>query len=199
MKSPVFIHNKKVPVRDLLGFSATLEKYSELDSIISRLGSAKADLKSEASTFSKFTNEINDESTGNDNAEKIRFLCEQLELIDSKKTRGTLQWIFNERINEHFFCSNAYSSLRELLGLPNIMSYFGKLGSNQTIQECTSVVENVTDKLVGVERNCKILCDEIHIKPGVQYQGGHIIGFSVNELEKTSKGDFSFDVSTSFW
>ena len=67
------------------------------------------------------------------------------------------------------------------------MGYFGKLGTMQSIQDCRTVVTNVMSQLRGVERHCKILLDEIHIKPGVQFQGGHIIGFSCDEPDKPAK------------
>ena len=35
-----------------------------------------------------------------------------------------------------------------------------------------------------MEKHCKVLADEIHIKPGAQYEGGHIIGYAENEPEK---------------
>lgn len=185
-----FSFNNKVSVRELLGFSAKLEKYAQLDSIITKMCCAKADLKSEVSNFSKFINEISEDS-GTENSAKVRFLCEQLQLIESKKHGERYSgFLMKESINIFLKSRNAYNSLRELLVLPHkntIMSYFGQLGSNQSIQDCTSVVMNVISKLSGVEKHCKILCDEIHIKPGVQYQGGHIIGFSDDEPEKAAK------------
>ena len=38
-----------------------------------------------------------------------------------------------------------------------------------------------------MERCSKILVDEIHIKPGVQYQGGHLIGFSADQPDMPAK------------
>ena len=152
-----FSFNNKVSVRDLLGFSAKLERYSQLDSIITRMGSAKADLITELLNFGKFINEISEES---DNFVKIRVLClcEQLELIKSlKHSERYSGYLMKESMNisEHFLKSrNAYNSLRELLVLPyknTIMSYFGKLGSTQSIQNYTSVVMNVMNKFSGVE------------------------------------------------
>ena len=58
---------------------------------------------------------------------------------------------------------------------------YGKLGFSDSLIECSSVVEKVFEKLVGMETCSKILIDEIHFKPGVQYQGGHLFGFSSHQ------------------
>ena len=69
-----------------------------------------------------------------------------------------------EAINLYLRICNAYSAARDLL--------LFSLGSPESIFECSAIVENVFRKLIGIERWCKILVDEIHINPGVQYQGG---------------------------
>ena len=77
-----------------------------------------------------------------------------------------------------------------LLALPNkniIKGYFGKLGDAGSKSECSSVVKNVFQTHNGTEKHCKILVDEIHIKPRVQLQGGHLIRFSDDEPEKLAK------------
>ena len=43
---------------------------------------------------------------------------------------------------------------------------------------------------------CKILIDEIYIKPSTQYQGYHVVGFSDDEPDKAAKTVLSFMVST---
>ena len=43
------------------------------------------------------------------------------------------------------------------------------------------------EKLQVVERLCKILLDEIHIKPGVQYYVEHLLGHSVDDPQKSVK------------
>ena len=57
-----------------------------------------------------------------------------------------------------------------------IKSYFGKLGSPGRMFTC---------KWTG--KHCKILVDKIHIKPGAQYQGGHIIGYAEDYPSKLAK------------
>lgn len=49
------------------------------------------------------------------------------------------------------------------------------------------------EKLQVVERLCKILLDEIHIKPGVQYYVEHLLVHSVNDPQKTCQNSCRFD------
>ena len=68
-----------------------------------------------------------------------------------------------------------------------IRNYFIKLGSAAGSQECLTVIRNVSENLQVTQKHVKILTDKIHNKPSVQYQGGYLIGFSVDELEKLAK------------
>ena len=40
--------------------------------------------------------------------------------------------------------------------------------------------------LKSMEKHCEMLCDEIHIKPGARYQGGHI-GYAEDDPTKLAK------------
>lgn len=48
------------------------------------------------------------------------------------------------------------------------------------------------ENLQGIQKHVKIPADEIHIRSGVQYQGGPLIGFSVDEPEKPAKNVLAF-------
>ena len=62
---------------------------------------------------------------------------------------------------------------------PNIIkNFFGTLGDPGDVADCKNTMSQVLSKLTHKERYCKILVDEIHIKPGIRYQGNHIIGFA---------------------
>ena len=53
--------------------------------------------------------------------------------------------------------------------------------------ECEHVISSVFSKLQGLQKYCKILLDEIYIKPATRYCCHHIIGFSVDEPEKPAR------------
>ena len=45
------------------------------------------------------------------------------------------------------------------------------------------VFNNLSEK----EKYCKVVVDEVHVKPAVRYQGNHIIDFSHDELTKAAR------------
>ena len=191
-KVTCYNYSKLTSVRHLLGFSAKLEKYSQLNKIIESINKLSPDLNSELISCSKFLADVTD--VNDTNAEqnlKIRFLCDQMELSTFEKHGARYpSHTMRESINLYLRSRNAYDALRYLLVLPHertIKNYFGKLGSADSVAECSTVTRNVFEKLEGVERHCKILVDEIHIKPGIQYQGGHLIGFSADQPDKAAK------------
>ena len=142
------------------------------------------DLNSELISCSNFLSDVNDiiDEVAAGKSRKIKFLCEQMKLNTFEKHgERYANHTTREAINLYQRSRNAYNAARDLLVLPHgktIKKYFGKLGSPDSLTECPSVVEKVFEKLVGMERCSKIIVDEIHIKPGVHYQGGHLIGFS---------------------
>ena len=88
-----------------------------------------------------------------------------------------------------YLCSKTIS-LREYLTLPHpntIKNYFGTLGSPGELTDCENTLKQVFSKLTDKERYCKMLVDEIHIKPSVPYQGNHVAGFSCDEPSKAAK------------
>ena len=85
---------------------------------------------------------------------------------------------------------NCYSALCQYLTLPHpdtIRRYFGELGTPGDYTECENVIKSIFNKLTKTERYCKVLVDEIHIKPAIRYQGNHIIGFSVDDPTKAAR------------
>ena len=86
---------------------------------------------------------------------------------------------------EIFLCSrSAYKKLRKYLQLPSnntLKSYFGKLGSAGSTEECATVVKNVFSHLNGPEKFCYVSADEIYIKAAIRYRAGHILGLGVDQ------------------
>lgn len=56
-----------------------------------------------------------------------------------------------------------------------------------SIQECRETATTVFQKYEGLQKYSKILVDEVHIKPGVRYQGNHLIGYSADCPEKPAR------------
>ena len=63
-----------------------------------------------------------------------------------------------------------------------LKSYFAKLGTPGSNEECKRVIEAVFSQGLeeGLQKYCKILIDEIHIKPAVRYSSQHVIGFAID-------------------
>lgn len=82
-----------------------------------------------------------------------------------------------EAINLYLKSRNSFRALRELLVLPcskTICDYFGKSGIAGSMKECERALKKVFSSLNQGEKSCFISFDEIHIKPGLQYQGRYV-------------------------
>ena len=176
-----------VPTRRLVGkFTSKLETYSQSNAILEMMDDLEQNLDREVKSCSEKLRTLNLTTTTEDVTKyhRINFLCDQMELNAVKQhgarcNPGTMK----DSINLHLRSRNCYNAIRELMVLPHkntIKSYFGKLGSPGSKQECSKIIQNVSSSLTGLEKHCKILIDEIHIKPGAQYQGGHMIGYAVS-------------------
>ena len=76
---------------------------------------------------------------------------------------------------------NCYNALREYLSLPHpntIRNYFGTIDSPRALSDCENTIKSVFSSLNDKQKYCKIIFDEIHVKPAVRYQGKHIIRYS---------------------
>ena len=56
-----------------------------------------------------------------------------------------------------------------------------------SVNECRETTDIVFQKLVCIQKYCKILVDEVHIKPSVRYQGNHLIGYSADAPDKPAR------------
>ena len=120
---------------------------------------------------------------------KLKFLCDQIELntYENSSTCYTPHTV-REAIN--FYLRSRNAAVTNLLIFPHgktINNYSGKLGSVGRLEQCPTVIRNVFENLQGIKTHFKALADKIHIKLGGQYQGGHLIDFSVDQPEKPAK------------
>ena len=67
-----------------------------------------------------------------------------------------------------------------------IKNHFEMLVLAGSLQECSTVIKNVFGNLQRTKKHCKTFDDKIHVKPG-DHQGGHLIGFSIEEPKKPVK------------
>lgn len=190
-KVSAFKGNTSVSLRDVIsGFDWKLNKFSELDKVIEKVTSFPIDIHNELTKLSEILIELCNDSDDIDEKvkKKVGFLLEQVKMccVGSRGRRYSSQLI-QSAIELMLRSRNCYRSLLNFLSLPNIKtlkSYFGKLGSPESIEVCKEVISSVFLKLDGLERYCFITADEIHVKPSVQFQKDQIIGFAVDSEEQ---------------
>ena len=93
-------------------------------------------------------------------------------------------------ISLYLHSRNCYQVLRECLHLPHpntIKSYFRTLNTPGSVTDSWKTIVTVFSKLSGKGKYCKVLVDEIYVKPAVKYQGSHVIGFSHDKPTKAAK------------
>ena len=176
----------KLSCNDLInGYSYKIETYSQIHAVLERLRTSsnvvQDDIKGAALNISDI---VDSADMDDDERTKVKFLIEQL-LMQSKKLHGERYdaSMMKTAISLYLRSRNCYSALRQYLTLPHpdtVRRYFGELGTPGDFTECENVIKSVFNKLTKTERYCKVLVDEIHIKPAIRYQGNHIIGFSAD-------------------
>ena len=97
---------------------------------------------------------------------------------------------FKTAIELYLRSRSAYRELRIKFVLPHpkrIKSLFEVMDTVGSVNECRETTDIVFKKLVGIQKYCKILVDEVHIKPSVRYQGNHLIGYSADTPDKPAR------------
>ena len=66
--------------------------------------------------------------------------------------------------------------------LPELLNVFDTLSTHAfgIKSLCTTSLHKVFSNLNNKEKYCKILADEMHIKPAIRYQGNHVVGYATD-------------------
>ena len=158
-----FKNQTKVPIRDVLGFTCKLERFSQLESIIDFVSNFELTFQAEIVSISQKVREICESVSDEYQKRRILFLARQLELcLYSENGRRYLPSDFKYAIELFLRSRNCYTGLRDIFVLPHpktIKSLFGKLSDPGSIQECQEIVKSVFLNLNGPQKYCKILLD----------------------------------------
>ena len=184
--------NTAVPVREYLGFAAKLQRFSKLDLIIEKLEMFDMHLSTELQSIGEQVfallprNDLSEQKKT-----QLDFIGSQilLQTYDPNGRRYSPS-IMKQAIVLFLRSRNCYSSIRDILALPSaktLTKYFGCLGDPGSNEECKRTIDSVFSELNGMQKFCKVLIDEMHIKPAIRYQGCHIIGNAVDEPEKAAR------------
>ena len=189
--------NTLVPVREQLRFAANLEKYSQLNNILSKMVDLAEELKSMSERIGKLAMEEDLEYEQNI---QLEFLKDQLYLqSQAPNNRRYNPSTMNIAISSYLTSRNCYAAFRDSIVLPHpktIPNYFGKLRPTGSLEECSKMIITVFKKLDGAKLFCKILVDEIHMKASVRYRGGHVVGSSVDQHNKAAKTVFALVIDS---
>lgn len=194
------------PIRDLVGgFSAKLEKFSQLHSILDRVRTYELSTTDIAKSFGNDLQALIENSkTDEELTYRVLFLAEQLKLVsdDAHSNRYAQSPIsFRTAINLYLRSRSCYNELRKSLSLPHpktIKSCFGKSGTPGSIDECTKTVNKVFSNLEGNQLFTKIMVDEIHITPSIRYRRNHLIGQSIDQPDKVARTVLGLMISTMY-
>lgn len=193
-----------VPVRDILGFSAKLETYSQLMNILERMQTFEVSLIQISNIFGSNLQELIQSNDDNEITRKVLFLAEQLKLINTSATGNrycSTPISFKTAISLYLRSRSCYAELRQTLQLPHpltIQACFGKLGTPGTDKECRDTITKVYSTLTGKQLYTKIMVDEIHILPSIRYRGHHLVGRSVDNPDKIAKTVLGLMVETMY-
>ena len=167
--------NSSINLRDLIpSFDWKIRVFSELDNIVNKVRKFLMNIQTERKQVADTLKSQCDDSDAIDIPIKrrVNFLCAQLKLccVISDNGRRYTAELMQTAIELMLRSRSCYKALLNILALPSIQtvnSYFGTLGSPESLGECKEVVSNVVSKLGGFEKYCSITADEIHVKPSV--------------------------------
>lgn len=173
--------NTRIDIRDLLGFRWKLERWSQLEAIITRTRLHELSYTAEIScVVDSLRQKLDSCDIDDDKRLRISFLLEQFELLEtSKNSRRYSSETMKSATSLFLRSRNAYSCLRNLLCLPHadtIRKQFGGLGRIGTEVEATDTINVIMSKFSGLQKNCCIMFDEIYIKPSLRFRGCHVVG-----------------------
>ena len=186
-KVACYVKSTNVNVRSLINsFSNKLETYSQLDNIISFLSEPSSSPTDEIKVCATKIMEISYVMDDPEKAQHLEMLSTQLELSTHGKNGSRYSPLDYTKAVDIFLRSrSAYKAIRRHLILHNpksIKHLLGKLETPGSLHSCT-VMQRLDDK----QKYCKILVDEVHIKPSVRYQGNHLIGYSIDQPDKPAR------------
>lgn len=176
-------YNTAVPIRDLLGFAAKLNSWSQLEAIVCRVMAYPLLVKIECEAIAQhlqLTHTLKD-STIHQDSVRTNFLCDQLRLhgLPLESRRYTITTII-QSIRLYLMGSTSYAEIRKLLCLPHPNTLKKNLGSVKTVggkRDCENIVNSYFSIISESQRkNCLLIFDEIYIKPSLRYRGGHLLG-----------------------
>ena len=185
-----YLSAAKIPVFKN-SFDKRLTKYSQLNSILSMVEIQSFNVKQLSEKCSQQVRRLRELATNEDQSNRVEFLSSQLDLNASKpEGRRYTTAQYRQAIDLCLRGRNSDKALRKFCILPSmkpIHKLFGCMSTVGSITECREVVSNAMVNLSGKQKWCKILVDEVHIKPAIRYRGNHLIGSAIDDPTKAAR------------
>ena len=158
-------------------FDWKIRLFSELDNIVNKVRKFPMNIQTEIKQVDDTLKSRCADSDAIDIPIKrrVNFLCAQLKLccvISDNGGRYTAE-LMQTAIELMLRSRSCYKAFLNILALPSIQtvkSYFGKLGSPESLGQCNEVVSTIFSKLDEFQKYCSITADEIRVKPSLQFQ-----------------------------
>jgi hypothetical protein len=181
-----FNQHTTVFIRDLLGFSQQLYKWSQLDEILNRAKHATPDLVTKLDALLIQLEEINSEIS-----EPLPFLKEQLQLslLDIHGRRYSPQ-LTHYAIEIYLSSRNSYRIISQHLSLPcsrTLYAHIGRVCEVGDNSECDRTISSAMHSFIGLQKQCLVLFDEMYVKPSIRFRGGHLLGYSVDDPSQMAR------------
>ena len=71
--------------------------------------------------------------------------------------------------------------------MKSIHKLFGNMSTAGSVNECREVVSNTLGNFKEKQKWCKLLIDEVHIKPAIRYRGSHLIDSAIDDPSKAAR------------
>lgn len=178
-----------VPIRDLLGFSHRLTKWSQLDEIINRTRHAAPDVKTELDGLLAKLDMLLENS--DELEQSHEFLLEQfrLSLLAPHGRRYSPQ-LTSYAVQLFLSSRHAYRVISDYLALPSprtLYQHISRICDIGQESECEKTIASAMTTFSGLQKWCILLFDEMYIKPSIRYRGGHLLGQATDDSSEVAR------------
>ena len=182
--------NTRVDIKSVVGFGRKLTKWSQLEAVISvtksTLPSFEIELNCAAENIER---SMQFADIDMDVRRRLEFLLFQVKHMSSRPYEypASILKVSTELL---LAGTKSYNICRKHLLLPHpdtVKKHIGSLKSTGSVADAKDTINAVFHKLVGIQRTCLLLFDEVYITPSARYRGCHLLGRAEDDPNKTAR------------
>ena len=178
-----FLEKVNIPI-NLLGFQRRLERWSQLENIISFVKNYETSYVNQIRSLREQAQILNDSKNSS-----TSILLDLIDLSESEpKGRRYNADITLVSLKLYLVSKSCYKMLRSFLPFPSPQTLTKCIGSFNNIGseiEAESVCKTVFS--MSASKRCGLVIDEVRILPSLRYRGGHILGYAEDAPEKIAR------------